>query len=107
MKIAFASVLDQSCLYGTGPTNNQPLGVISTTGTNSVTTANPPVWNDLAAMRYVSTNYDANGPAADIVVGPFSRAELGEVTITGSAYVDVAVRWPALFSYSQANIFPT
>ena len=49
---------------------------------------------------------DASGPAADIVVDPFSRAEYSEVIITGSAFVDVAVRWPQLFAYSQANIFP-
>jgi hypothetical protein len=60
MKVAFASVLDQSALYGAGATNNQPLGVISTAGTNSVTTANPPIWNDLAGMPYLSTNYDAD-----------------------------------------------
>jgi len=31
-------------------------------------------------------------PAADLTVDVFSRAERGEVVITGSAYVDVAVR---------------
>ena len=173
MKVAFASVLDQAALYGTGAANYQSLGVISTAGTNSVTTASPPIWSDLTCMRYLVTNYDANrdsfgwitdprgrkyfegtprftnaaarmwdlmekeaeitlevsddrifaglwnyliiaywwfgdasGPAADIVVDPFSRAEYSEVIITGSAFVDVAVRWPQLFAYSQANIFP-
>jgi hypothetical protein len=172
MKVAFASVLDQSALYGTGPGNNQPLGVISTPGTNSVTTTVPPSWGDLTNMRFLTTNADidrssfgwitspqgrkyfesttrftnaaasfwdlmqkeseislevndnrifaglwnylaigfwlgdANGPAADIVTDVYTRAELGEVVITGSAYVDLAVRWPQLFAYSQPSIFP-
>jgi hypothetical protein len=172
MKLAFASVLDQACLYGTGSANNQPLGVISTPGTNSVTTASPPIWTDLTNMRYLSTNYDADrtsfgwivapagrrylesnprftnaaasfwdvvgkesevslevndgrifcglwnyltigyrigdasGPAADIVTDVYTRAELGEVVITGSAYVDLAVRWPQLFAVSQPTAFP-
>jgi hypothetical protein len=171
MRLAFASVSDQSALYGTGISNHQPSGVINTSGTNAVTTANPPICSDFAGMRYLSTNTDvdrssfgwitsphgrkylestprftnaaslwdlmqkeaelsrvvnddrifaglwtyltvgywlgdASGPAADIVVDPFSKAEHREVIITGSGYVDVAVRWPALFSYSQANMFP-
>jgi hypothetical protein len=45
------------------------------------------------------------GPATDIIVDAFSRAQAGEVSITGSLYCDVAVRWPQLFSYSFAKHF--
>jgi hypothetical protein len=61
------------------------------------------VWAYLTVAYWIG---DASGPAAEILVDPYSRTELGEVIITGSAYVDVAVRWPQLFAYSQANIFP-
>jgi hypothetical protein len=172
MRVAFASVLDQACLYGRGVAQNEPLGVIRATGTQSVTTASPPVWADLAQMRFTVTNYDANrdsfgwitspngrryfektqrfatgatsiwdsmtreaeislevsddrlfaglwsylvigywmgdssGPATDIIVDQFTRAERGEVIITGSCFVDCAVRWPQLFAFSGPTIFP-
>ena len=48
----------------------------------------------------------SDGPSADIVVDPFSRAEHSEVVITGSLYCDVAVRWPQSFAFSQAGVFP-
>jgi len=62
------------------------------------------VWAYLTVAYWIG---DASGPAADIVVDPYSRAERGEVLITGSAYVDVAVRWPQLFAFSQASVFPS
>ena len=60
------------------------------------------LWNYLVIACWIG---DANGPAADITVDVFSRAERSEVLITGSAYVDVAVRWLQLFAYSQPNMF--
>jgi len=172
MRIAFASVLDQACLYGRGAAQNEPLGVINATGSQNVTVTSPPTWSDLVQMRYLTTNYDANrdsfgwitspngrryfektqrfatgatsiwdsmvreseisrevsddrlfcglwsyltvgywlgdstGPATDIIVDQFSRAERGEVVITGSCFVDCAVRWPQLFGFTAATIFP-
>jgi hypothetical protein len=61
------------------------------------------VWAYLKIGYWVG---DPSGPAADLVVDPYSRAEYGEVLITGSAYVDVAIRCPQLFAFSQADIFP-
>jgi hypothetical protein len=58
MRVAFASVLDQACLYGAG--GSAPTGVVHVAGSQNVTTASPPVWADLAEMRYLTTNYDAN-----------------------------------------------
>jgi HK97 family phage major capsid protein len=48
MKLAFASVLDQSALYGSGPGNNDPLGVLNTCGTQNLPMASPPTWSDIA-----------------------------------------------------------
>ena len=55
MKVAFASQLDRACLYGAGPPN-ESLGVINASGSQLVPVATPPVWNDLALMRYLSIN---------------------------------------------------
>ncbi len=49
---------------------------------------------------------DSTGPATDLVIDQFSRAERGEVVITGSLFCDVAVRWPQLFGFTAATIFP-
>jgi hypothetical protein len=173
LKVAFASVIDQSCLYGSGAANNQPVGVITATGSQNITVTNPPFWSDLTGLRYAATNYNADlssfgritnhkgrkyfestprftnaaasmwdlmqreaeislevnddrifaglwnylligfwsgtdidGPAVDLTVDPFFRAEYGETIITGDIFVDVAVRWPQLFAFSQASIFP-
>jgi hypothetical protein len=54
------SQLDKTSLYGQGSAANQPTGVLNTAGCNSITTAVGPTWNDLATMRYASTNYDAD-----------------------------------------------
>ena len=70
MQLAFASVLDQAALYGTGAANYQPLGVISTPGTNSVTTASPPTWADLANMRFLATNADVDRSSFGWVSNP-------------------------------------
>jgi hypothetical protein len=48
------------------------------------------------------------GPAGedltiDIVIDPYSKAKRGEIILTGGFYCDVAVRFPQLFCYSQAN----
>jgi hypothetical protein len=48
----------------------------------------------------------SSGPAVDIVADPFTRAELSETISTGSCFCDCAVRRPALFAYSAANVFP-
>jgi hypothetical protein len=48
---------------------------------------------------------DSSGPAADLAIDPYSKAEHGEVILTGTTFVDAIPRWPQLFSYSQANIF--
>ncbi|HXM28027.1 MAG TPA: phage major capsid protein [Chthoniobacterales bacterium] len=170
IRVAVASVLDQAALYGTG--GLAPFGVIHVAGSQNVTVASPPVWADLAKMRFAVINYDANrdwfgwitspngrryleatarfaqggtslwdsmtreaelslevsddrlfaglwsylvigywtgdstGPATDLVIDQFSRAERGEVVITGSLFCDVAVRWPQLFGFTAATIFP-
>ena len=172
MKLAFASVLDQSALYGSGVTGNQPLGVLNTTGTQAFTMTASPTWADIANARYLVTNADVDrssfgwitspagrkylettprfatagvslwdpmrqeieiskevtdgrlfggcwsyltlgfwggdsaGPAVDLVVDPYSRSKMAEIIVTGSLFCDVAVRWPAVFGYSAANVFP-
>jgi hypothetical protein len=172
MKLAFASVLDQAALYGTGVTGNQPLGVLNTTGTQAFTMAASPAWADIANARYLVTDADVDrssfgwitspkgrkylettprfttagisqwdamakeaeiskevtdgrlfagvwqyltlgfwggdsaGPAVDLVVDPYSRSKMAETIVTGSLFCDVAVRWPAVFGFSAANVFP-
>jgi hypothetical protein len=61
------------------------------------------LWNYLVIAYWIG---DASGPAADIVVDPYSRAERAQLVIIGSAFVDVPVRWPALLRFSQGGIFP-
>lgn len=167
LKIALASALDQSVLYGAG--GNAPTGILTVAGAQAVTVAAPPTWSDLVKMRFQSTNFDVDrssfgfitspnvrrgleetakfagsgitnwdgigpeteitrevsddrifsgvwayvaiafyGPAGtedltiDIVVDPFSRAERGEIILTGGFYCDVAIRFSQLFCYSQA-----
>jgi hypothetical protein len=172
MKLAFASVLDQAALYGTGVTGNQPLGVLNTTGTQAFTMTASPAWSDFATARFLVTNADVDrssfgwitspqgrkylettprfatagvslwdamkmeaeiskevtdgrlfagcwsyltlafwggdsaGPATDLTVDGFTRARQAEVVVTGSLFCDVAVRWPAVFGFSAANVFP-
>jgi Phage capsid family len=45
MRVAFASVLDQACLYGAG--GSAPTGVVHVAGSQNVTTASPPVWDEV------------------------------------------------------------
>jgi hypothetical protein len=73
LRLVFSSRLDQACLYGTGAANNQPQGVISTAGTNSVTVSSPIAWGDVANMRYMSTNADASPESFGFIVGPGGR----------------------------------
>ena len=49
---------------------------------------------------------DSAGPAVDLVVDPYSRSKMAETIVTGSLFCDVAVRWPAVFGFSAANVFP-
>ena len=44
--------------------------------------------------------------ATDLISDPFSQAHTGKVLITGSTDCDVAVRWPALFSYTERTPYP-
>jgi HK97 family phage major capsid protein len=71
LEVAFASRLDQAALYGRGRAQNEPTGVVTATG--SVTTGNPPTWADVAEMRYVSTNYDANRDSFGWIINPKGR----------------------------------
>ena len=49
---------------------------------------------------------DSSGPATDLTVDGFTRARQAEVVVTGTLFCDVAVRWPAVFGFSAANVFP-
>jgi HK97 family phage major capsid protein len=172
IRLVFSSRLDQAALYGTGSSANQPLGVVSTPGTNSIAVTPPITWGNVCDMRFASTNYDASPEyfgfitsptgrqtfektarfatvgtsiwdaisgetqiskqvtdgrifsgiwnylciatwgagtddfAADLIIDKVTQALSGTVVITGSMYCDVAVRWPALFSYTAANAVP-
>ena len=73
MKVAFGSTIDQACLYGSGPANHQPLGVINTSGAQSFAFASPPVWSDIANARYAVTNYDADRSSFSWITSPAGR----------------------------------
>jgi hypothetical protein len=36
----------------------------------------------------------STGPAADLVIDPFTRGERGELVLTGTTFVDAVPRWP-------------
>ena len=62
------------------------------------------VWSYMVIGYWLGDS--AGGVAADMVFDPYSRAERGELVITGSVWVDCSPRWPELFVYSQPSIFP-
>jgi hypothetical protein len=62
------------------------------------------VWNYMVIGYWLADN--EGGIAADLTFDPYSKAEKGELIITGSVWVDVSPRWPELFCYSQASVFP-
>jgi hypothetical protein len=49
---------------------------------------------------------DSAGPATDLTVDAFTRARQAEIVVTGTMLCDIAVRWPAVFGFSAANVFP-
>ena len=44
--------------------------------------------------------------SSDLIIDNITQAVSGRVVITGSMYADVAIRWPAVFCYSNANAVP-
>jgi Phage capsid family len=62
------------------------------------------VWAYMVIGYWLDDGEDGIG--TDLTIDPFSRAQQGELLITGSVYVDTTPRWPELFSYSQASAFP-
>jgi HK97 family phage major capsid protein len=73
LKTVFASRLDQAALYGRGSAQNEPTGVVSATGSQAVTVSNPPVWADLAQMRFASTNFGDDRDSFSWITNPRGR----------------------------------
>jgi HK97 family phage major capsid protein len=72
-RLVFSSRLDQAALYGAGATSNEPLGVINTPGTNLVAVTPPVTWDNIADLRFASTNYDASSESFGFITNPTGR----------------------------------
>jgi hypothetical protein len=48
-------------------------------------------WSYLTIAYWLS---DSSGVALDLVIDPYTRAERGEVILTGTTFVDAVPRWP-------------
>jgi hypothetical protein len=73
IRLVFSSRLDQTALYGAGTAANEPLGVVNTPGTNLVPVAAPVTWDNIADLRFASTNYDASTESFGFITSPAGR----------------------------------
>jgi hypothetical protein len=101
MKIAFASMIDQACLYGSGPASNQPTGVINASGAHSFAVASPPVWSDIAAARFAVTNYDADNSSFSWITSPSGRKFLESTARFATAGVSM---WDPMKAEAEVSL---
>jgi hypothetical protein len=78
LRIALASSLDQSVLYGAG--GNAPTGILTVAGAQSVTVSAPPLWTDLVKMCFQSTNFDVDRTSFGFIGSPNIRRALEETS---------------------------
>jgi hypothetical protein len=75
---ALSQALDASCLYGTGPNNFQPLGVLNTPGVNNI--AFPGIgqagWVGLNDMRLSCLDHDVYPDSYGVISSPTNEREL-------------------------------
>jgi hypothetical protein len=61
------------------------------------------VWGYLVIATWGAGSDDGDF-AVDLTIDPFTQATGGQILITASMFCDVGIRWPALFSFTDANV---
>lgn len=97
MGVALSSMVDQAVLYGQGTAANQPTGVLAQTGTTAV----PPVWGDLEALRLAATNQNADLSSFGYITNQTVRKSLATTSRFANAGTSI---WDAIAGESEVSL---